>query len=252
MKLKAIILAAGKGSRLVESTFGSPKPLIDINGISLIQRQINLLKKQKIEKIIIIRGYKLNEFELENVNYVDDLKFDEHDQLGSLIAGINEIDEEILIIFGDILFDEKIIQQMINSDDEISVAVDPNWTKSYEKRHDNPIELAGKVLIINNQILDFSEQLPIQKEGFEIAEFLGLIKIKKTSTKKIRDLLKDLSQNHEGKFHDAKSFQYAKLTDFLQELIKLQTKITPIFINGNWCEIDTPMDLEIARKKFVD
>tara|TARA_Y100000748_G_C15475176_1_gene480477 strand:+ start:1348 stop:1596 length:249 start_codon:yes stop_codon:yes gene_type:complete len=80
MKLKAIILAAGKGSRLVESTFGSPKPLIDINGISLIQRQINLLKKQKIEKIIIIRGYKLNEFELENVNYVDDLKFDEHDQ----------------------------------------------------------------------------------------------------------------------------------------------------------------------------
>ena len=141
---------------------------------------------------------------------------------------------------------------MINSDDEISVAVDPNWTKSYEKRHDNPIELAGKVLIKNNQILEFSEQLPIQKEGFEIAEFLGLIKIKKTSTKKIRDLLKDLSQNHEGKFHDAKSFQYAKLTDFLQELIKLQTKITPIFINGNWCEIDTPMDLEIARKKFVD
>ena len=65
-------------------------------------------------------------------------------------------------------------------------------------------------------------------------------------------MLKDLSQNHEGKFHDAKSFQYAKLTDFLQELIKLQTKITPIFINGNWCEIDTPMDLEIARKKFVD
>ena len=45
MKINAIILAAGKGSRLVESTFGSPKPLIDINGTSLIQRQINLLKK---------------------------------------------------------------------------------------------------------------------------------------------------------------------------------------------------------------
>ena len=58
MNLKAIILAAGRGSRLIESTFGSPKPLIDINGISLIQRQINLLEKEKIEKIIIIRGYK--------------------------------------------------------------------------------------------------------------------------------------------------------------------------------------------------
>lgn len=252
MNLKAIILAAGRGSRLIESTFGSPKPLIDINGISLIQRQINLLEKEKIEKIIIIRGYKLNEFKLENVNYINDLKFGEHDQLGSLIEGINEIDGEILIIFGDILFDEKIIQQMIMSKEEISVAVDPEWRKSYEKRQDNPIELAGKVLIKNNQILEFSEHLPVQKEGFEIAEFLGLIKIKKTATEKIRNSLKDLSQNHKGEFHDAKSFQYAKLTDFLQELIKLQNKITPIFINGNWCEIDTPMDLEIARKKFVD
>jgi choline kinase len=252
MDLRAIILAAGKGSRLIESTCGSPKPLIDINGISLIQRQINLLKKEKVEKITIIRGYRLNEFQLENVNYVDDLKFDEHDQLGSLIAGINDIDGEILIIFGDILFDKKIIQQMIMSEKEISVAVDSNWKKSYEKRYDNPIELAGKVLIKNNQILEFSEQLPIQKEGFEIAEFLGLIKIKKTTTQKIRNSLKDLSQNHKGEFHDAKSFQYAKLTDFLQELIKLQIKITPVFINGDWCEIDTPMDLEIARKKFVD
>ena len=252
MDLKAIILAAGKGSRLIETTFGSPKPLIDINGISLIQRQIDVLNKKNIKKITIIRGYKLSEFQLKNVNYIDDKKFDEHDQLGSLIAGIDGIDQEIIIIFGDILFDEEIIKQMILSEESISVAVDLDWKKSYEKRHDNPIELAGKVLIKNNQILEFSEHLPIEKEGFEIAEFLGLIKIKNIATEKIRNLLKELSQNHKGKFHDAKSFQYAKLTDFLQELISLKIKITPVFINGNWCEIDTPMDLEIARKKFVD
>ena len=106
MDLSAIILAAGKGSRLVEATFGSPKPLVDINGISLIQRQINLYKKERIRKITVIRGYKLNEFQLKNVNYVDDLEFDNHDQLGSLISGINEIEGDVLITFGDILFDE--------------------------------------------------------------------------------------------------------------------------------------------------
>ena len=186
MDLSAIILAAGKGSRLVEATFGSPKPLVDINGISLIQRQINLYKKERIRKITVIRGYKLNEFQLKNVNYVDDLEFDNHDQLGSLISGINEIEGDVLITFGDILFDEKIVQQMITSKKEISVAVDPNWRESYEKRQDNPIELAGKVLIKNNQILKFSEQLPIHKEGFEIAEFLGMIKIKKNLPQKIK------------------------------------------------------------------
>jgi choline kinase len=252
MNLKVIILAAGKGSRLIESTLGLPKPLIDINGISLIQRQINLLKEKKISKITIIRGYKLDEFQLNDVNFVNDKKFNEHDQLGSLISGMHEIKDDILIIFGDILFDKNIIQQMIASKEEIAVAVDSDWKKSYIKRMDNPIELAGKVLIKNKQILEFSENLPIKKEGFEIAEFLGLIKIKKNKTEKIKNLLKELMQNHKGKFHDAKSFQYAKLTDFLQELITLKFKITPVFINGNWCEIDTPMDLELARKKFQD
>ena len=158
----------------------------------------------------------------------------------------------MLIIFGDILFDENIIKQMIQSKEEITVAVDSNWRKSYEVRSDNPIELAGKVLIKNNQIIEFSENLPIKKEGFEIDEFLGLIKIKKNKTEQIRNLLKELMKNHKGKFHDAKSFQYAKLTDFLQELIDLRFRITPVIINGDWCEIDTPMDLELARKKFQD
>ena len=248
--MKVIILAAGRGSRLIESTFDSPKSLIDINGISLIQRQINLLQEKNISKITIIRGYKLDQFQLKNVNYVNDEKFNEHDQLGSLISGINEIKNDVLIIFGDILFDENIIEQMMDSKEEITVAVDSNWRKSYEKRIDNPIELAGKVLIKNNQILEFSENLPIKKEGFIIAEFLGFIKIKKIKTERIRNLLKELMQNHKGKFHDAKSFQYAKLTDFLQELIDLEFKITPVLIDGNWCEIDTPMDLELARKKF--
>ena len=47
-------------------------------------------------------------------------------------------------------------------------------------------------------------------------------------------------------------FKNAYTTDFLQELINLRLKITPIFINGSWCEIDTPKDLELARKKFQD
>lgn len=250
--MEAIILAAGQGSRLAESTLDLPKPLVDINGVSLIQRQINLLLKKSISKITIIRGYKLDKFQLKNVNYVNDKKFDRHDQLGSLISGINEIKNDVLIIFGDILFDENIIEQMIDSKEEITVAVDSNWRKSYEERSDNPIELAGKVLIKNEQIIEFSENLPIKKEGFEITEFLGLIKIKKTKTEQIRNLLKELTRNHKGKFHDAKSFQYAKLTDFLQELIDLKFRITPVIINGNWCEIDTPIDLELARKKFQD
>jgi len=251
MNLKVIILAAGKGSRLEGSTLDLPKPLIDINGISLIQRQINSLKEKNISKIIIIRGYNPDKFQLNNVSYIDDKNFENHDQLGSLIVGINEINEDVLIIFGDILFDEDIIQQILSAEEELVVAVDLDWKNSYEERGDNPIELAGKVLIKDNQILEFSEKLPTEKSGYEIAEFLGIIRIKKSKTDEVRKILDTLQKNHEGKFHDAQSFQFAKLTDFLQEMIDSEIKISPVFIKGQWCEIDTPMDLELARKKFL-
>jgi len=51
-------------------------------------------------------------------------------------------------------------------------------------------------------------------------------------------------------FHGAKTFEKAYLTDMIQELIDQKITINPILINGDWCEIDTPEDLENARKKY--
>ena len=58
----------------------------------------------------------------------------------------------------------------------------------------------------------------------------------------------ELEKTHIGKFHNAPSLEKAYLTDMLQELINSGVKVSPIIINGNWCEIDTPQDIEIAKK----
>jgi NDP-sugar pyrophosphorylase family protein len=59
-----------------------------------------------------------------------------------------------------------------------------------------------------------------------------------------------LEKSHIGRFHDANSLEKAKLADILQELIDSKIEISFISVNGKWCEIDTPKDLERARKKF--
>ena len=59
------------------------------------------------------------------------------------------------------------------------------------------------------------------------------------------------AKHHSGRFHDAESFKMAKLTDLLQHLIECNVEIKPVFIKGRWCEIDTPEDLERARKIFM-
>ena len=249
--MKALILAAGRGIRLNEITGGLPKSLLDINGISVIQRQINQLKRNNICEIFVVRGFKSNEFHLEDVSFIEDPEYDKHDQLGSLIAADSEISGDLLITFGDILFDENIIEQILSSSSNFVVAVDLNWTKSYEKRSDNPIELAGKVMIKDGRIEKFSENLPVEKKGYLIGEFLGIIKLRNISTVILQKHLQQLRKTHKGKFHDAKSFESAKLMDFLQDLVESKVEINPIFVDGKWCEIDTPKDLELARKQFL-
>ena len=54
--MKAIILAAGDGSRMGKLTQNNPKPLLDINGKSIIERQLSILKQNKILDVIIITG----------------------------------------------------------------------------------------------------------------------------------------------------------------------------------------------------
>ena len=82
------------------------------------------------------------------------------------------------------------------------------------------------------KIIEFSENLPIKKEGFLIGEFLGMIKIQKNVVEVLRKTLGSLRKTHEGEFHDAESFQVAKITDMLQELIELDVEINPVFVKG--------------------
>ena len=62
--------------------------------------------------------------------------------------------------------------------------------------------------------------------------------------------LNHLQKNHSGKFHNAVSLEKGYLTDMIQEMIDLSIEITPSFISGKWCEIDTKQDLEKAKKMF--
>ena len=221
----------------------------NINGKTLIQRQISLLQQNGISDITVVRGFEKEKFHHKDVNFVNDDEFEEHEQLGSLIAAESEIVGDILIIFGDIIFDSNILNQILDSNNDISIAVDLDWKESYRERTDNPIELAGKILLDGQKIIQLSERLSVEKKEFSTGEFLGIIKLTSNGSRILRDYLKKL-KHHAGRFHDAESFKMAKLTDLLQHLIESNVEIKPIFVKGKWCEIDTPIDLERAKRLF--
>jgi len=248
--MKAIFIAAGEGSRMGNLTKMIPKPLIDVNGISILDRQICLLQKFGIDEIIVIRGPHPETYKL-NVQYVDDVEFQKHDQLGSLMVAKKNIQNDTLIIFGDILFDESVLMRVLENENDITIAVDMNWEK-YESRYENPIEEADKVAISDGKIKRIFKDMKEIDENLEIGEFIGLMKLTKDGSNNFNYVYDKLDISKNGKFHDALSFKKAKLVDFLQEIIEHGIEIEPTIINGKWCEIDTHEDLELAKKLFCN
>ena len=149
--MKAIFIAAGEGSRMGELTIDTPKPLIDVNGSSILERQITLLDKFGIDDITVITGPFSEKYKFHNIKYVNDSKFREHDQLGSLFVASEKIKIDVLIIFADIIFDESILSQILKNNSEIAIAIDMNCEK-YDSTTNNPIDDADKVRIFQGNV----------------------------------------------------------------------------------------------------
>ena len=94
---KAIILAAGFGSRLAPVTLDTPKPLVKVNGVRIIDTLLDALTQKGINNIIIVRGYKREKFDelLEkypNIKFVDNENFNIMNNISSAMKVLDSID----------------------------------------------------------------------------------------------------------------------------------------------------------------
>ena len=114
--IQAVILAAGRGKRLKPFTESLPKSLIKVNNTTILDRQIEILFHNGIEEIILVTGYKSDLIEnhfhkknKKNVKIVFNEKFDEFETLYSLWLAKKYIKSDFILLYGDLIFDEKII-----------------------------------------------------------------------------------------------------------------------------------------------
>ena len=249
--MRAIILAAGCGLRLNQHTKDVPKALLDLNGKSILERQISLLREYGVNEIFVVTGYKREKYVLKDIEYIFNPRYSETEQLASMMVARTKIFDDVLVIFGDILFDSQILQQILASNDDIAMAIDLNWEKSYNDGLCNSHPLDEPVLINQKKVLRISyKQTDTMIENQTVGEFLGVIKLSANGSRTIIKKYEELEKSHVGRFHDANSLEKAKLADILQELIDSKIEISFIPVNGKWCEIDTPKDLERAKKIF--
>ena len=247
---KSLIVAAGLGSRLKKHTENLPKCMLDFNGKTLLQRQVQAYKDCGIKDITVIRGYKKEKINYKNLNYINNDDFKNNNILNSIFYAEKIINGNIIISYSDILFESNVVKRLIQSDHDISVVVDIDWRGYYVGRKDHPLSEAENVIFdSNNQVLKIGK-IGTQKEEVH-GEFIGMIKLTNRGTEIFKENFHRVKKLYWNKpFQRAVIFQKAYLTDMIQELVDIGVKVHCVIIERGWKEIDTVEDYQKALKEF--
>ncbi len=235
--MQAIIMAAGKGSRLGELTNGNPKSFVEIKGKKLIEYNLQLLNKYGIEKIVIVTGYRSEAFEeltreMENVHLIYNPFYEMVNVLGSFFMGMEAIDDDFIYLHADTLCDPFIFEKLVHLEGDVILPID-------YKQCD---EEAMKVRSENGRIVEITKQMPLElAEG----EFIGMCAFRKEVLPVLKSKVKQLMK--EKAFSSYFEGAIQRLID--EECFDIRLVSTEGYF---WSEIDFMEDFERAVANISD
>jgi len=248
--IKAIVLAAGEGKRLRPYTLDRPKCLVEVDGQSLLNRQLAVLATCEIHPIILIGGYRVDMLKQVGVEVRVNPRYAETNMVWTLFCAEGDLEGDVLLCYGDIVYSPTILKALLQSQADIAVAIDLDWESYWRARNENPLDDAETLkLASDGRILEIGQkpQSLAEIEG----QYMGLMKFSARGL----ELLKNT-------FYDAKlagvlrgkSLEKAYMTDLLQAMIDSNIRLDAVSIHGGWVEVDTVADLnsEITSQRLKE
>lgn len=244
--MKAIIVAAGQGTRLRPLTDTKPKCMVEYQGKAIIDSILETMATCKISDIAIVDGYKKEVLE----TYLDHREltfFTNHDyaktnMVSTLFCAKAFMDDDLIISYADIVYDAKVLEKLISSQAALSVVVDRRWRELWAQRMENPLEDAETLKIADGHIVELGKK-PYSYEEIQ-GQYIGLIKISKVALKKVISFYESLDKSA---VYDGKDFNTMYMTSFIQLIIDHLMNVEPVFIDGGWVEVDCMSDLSAQK-----
>jgi len=243
---KALILAAGMGSRLRPLTNDRPKCLVELAGKTLLDHQISALHTVGIFNIHVVGGYMAEKLDRDDITLHVNQEFETSNMVYTLFQAENELDgeEDAIISYGDIVYEPHVLEKLLYCDSEVCVVSDREWFRYWVARFSNPLDDAETFEVdYQNRITGLGRK-PSSVDGIQ-GQFIGLMKFRHDSLPKLRQTWASLQESH--KFGSAKSMY---TTDLLQFLIDQGWDLEAVFIENGWAEVDSQTDLAVAMDFF--
>ena len=158
--MKVIILAAGRGTRLSPLTDEKPKCMVKLFGKSLLEWQIDIFRELGIKDISVVTGYKKELISIDDIKFYHNSNFENTNMVETLFCAEKEMNETMIISYGDIIFQKSVVKKLIKSDENFSVIVDRKWRKYWDIRFDNPLDDAESLILDSENYIKNIGQKP--------------------------------------------------------------------------------------------
>ena len=241
--MRAVILAAGEGTRLRPHTLDKPKCLVPLAGRPLLAWQVDALSRAGIRDITVVTGYRADRIALPGIATVHNRRFHDTNMVASLMCARALFDgsDDIVIAYGDLVYESRVISALVASAAPIAVTVDRQWRRLWETRMADPLADAETLrLDAVGNIIELGRK-PASIDQIE-AQYMGLIGVKAGFTSRFVDAYDSLDPA--GPF-DGRDRDHMFMTSFLQHLIDKVTPVAAVPCDGGWLEIDSCDDLDV-------
>ncbi|MDR1365943.1 MAG: phosphocholine cytidylyltransferase family protein [Holosporales bacterium] len=243
--MKAVILAAGTGSRMGKYTRDIPKGMLIFDGKPLLEHQIDALHAIGVSDIAIVTGHKSEKITFANVSYFHNANFACTNMIESLMCACEFFTDDLIVSYADIVYTPELAKNLCSCADDIGVAVDCDWRKLWKLRYCSTEK--------DLETLSTDDELLVMEIGNETHSsiglkyrYIGLLKF----TKRGLDVACESYKRRNGLAwpQSGKDFRNGYMTDLLAEIISNGNKVRAVVSSGHWLEFDTVTDYEVISE----
>lgn len=231
--MKAIILAAGRSTRMYPITLEKPKCLLEIApGKTIIEHQVDMLNKCGIKDIIVIVGYlkeKIRKVLKDSVKYKYFKDFAKYNNLHTLHSIKDELNDDFVVMYSDVVFGKKLLEKCVKSKEDFCLLV----------HNKDVLKDTARVRIKNGSVIDIGNHIPVEEGD---GNFIGIAKFSKKGAKILVEEMEKMVRNtvHNNSYYIIAVIEIAKKMKVAYEYAN----------NEPWIEIDFLEYYERAKKEI--
>jgi len=241
--MRAILLAAGRGSRLGELTEEEPKCRTMLLGKRLLDRQLEALRAAGIREIAIVRGYRAERIRVEGVAYYDNAQWADTNMVASLCCAASWLEQEPCVVsYTDIVYSPAAIELLARGAAEADIVIpySTQWRALWEARFHDPLTDAETFRLTADGGVAEIGGVPAALEEVE-GQFMGLLRLTPGGWRTIRTFLDGCSPAEQARMD---------VTSLLAGLLGQGVAITALPYDGVWLEVDRASDLQLYEQRY--